>query len=178
MTDRPRKPFHDAVHSIPLQIEHEEPVHIRDKDNAGHAPTPPTFGYVGRNNAAPRGAKGYHKQQQAKPTLRPEIDITKGDRETDLWIEGKIPSLNESSFTLKTNELPSALGLNGGTISKLEVRENGKQVAVYDRGWQLKPDTPQAREAVNKIVERFDPPDKEFKPIAPPSRDKDHDRGR
>lgn len=58
MSDNPYKPFNDAVKNINPEKEPEQPEKIRDKDNVAPAPKPPSFGYVGRSNAAPRGHTG------------------------------------------------------------------------------------------------------------------------
>ncbi len=58
MSDHPYKPFNDAVKNIKPGKEPERPEKIRDRDNAASAPKPPSFGYVGRSNAAPRGHIG------------------------------------------------------------------------------------------------------------------------
>jgi len=34
----------------------------------------------------------------------------------------------------------SEYGINGGRISKLSIKIDGKYVANYDRGWDIKPD--------------------------------------
>lgn len=58
MSHHPYKPFNDAVRNIKRQKALEQPEKIRDRDNAASAPKPPSFGYVGRSNAAPRGHTG------------------------------------------------------------------------------------------------------------------------
>lgn len=85
MTDRPKKPFDEAVKNIQPQSEPEKPVKIRDKDNVGPAPKPPSFGSVNRNNAAPRGAVGIkrdlptpdHQKAKEEFTLTGPGDLTR-----------------------------------------------------------------------------------------------------
>lgn len=42
-------------------------------------------------------------------------------------------------WEIKVFEEGSVFGINGGRISKLSLRANGKELACYDRGWVTEP---------------------------------------
>ncbi len=61
------------------------------------------------------------------------------------WHEGTI-GINIKSgnskiahYWVKSFEEGSEFGIDGGRISKLEIRIDGEKVAHYDRGWDLEP---------------------------------------
>lgn len=59
------------------------------------------------------------------------------------WHEGTIgiPTTNQiAHYWVKAYEEGSEYGINGGKISKLEIRIDGKTTANYDRGWDIEPD--------------------------------------
>ena len=47
-------------------------------------------------------------------------------------------------YILKAYDKPSKFGINNGKISKLQLKQNGKIVANYDRGWEIHPTTKEA----------------------------------
>ncbi|MBL4645538.1 MAG: hypothetical protein JKY99_03655 [Rhizobiales bacterium] len=102
------------------------------------------------------------------------MDITKGDPEKDLYIHGNITDMKGYSFTVKAYDLPSKYGIEGGKISKLDIRKGGVSVVRYDRGWDAKPQTARDLEATRKVQDAFGGKEREFKPIVPKSPDKDH----
>lgn len=51
-------------------------------------------------------------------------------------------------YALKVYDEPSEFGINHGKISKLELRQDGEIVANYDRGWDIYPDTKEAKLAL------------------------------
>jgi len=53
-----------------------------------------------------------------------------------MWTRG---SIGEFNYSVKHFEEGSEFGINGGRISKLEIRRNGKTVVNYDRGWDIHP---------------------------------------
>lgn len=57
-----------------------------------------------------------------------------------MWINGTT-KIGETEFTYqaKQYDLGSEFGINGGRISKLEIRRGGRTVAHYDRGWDIRP---------------------------------------
>lgn len=52
---------------------------------------------------------------------------------------------------------PSQFGIDGGRISKLWIREDEtwKTVANYDRGWDIRPTTAEAKAIVRAVMEQF-----------------------
>ena len=58
-------------------------------------------------------------------------------------------------YELKHFDKPSEFGIEGGRISKLSLKFKGKFVAVYDRGWVIKPKTAAAQEALQYLMERY-----------------------
>ena len=67
--------------------------------------------------------------------------------ETKMWHEGtigiKINKGTESKiahYWVKAYEEGSEFGIDGGRISKLQIRINGQTVVNYDRGWDIEPD--------------------------------------
>lgn len=51
-------------------------------------------------------------------------------------------------YSIKVYDKPSKFGINHGKISKLELRQDGEIVANYDRGWDIYPDTKEAKLAL------------------------------
>lgn len=80
-----------------------------------------------------------------------------------MWKEGVIgvPLGNDKytgvRYQAKVYDLPSEYGINGGRISKLQLREgiDDKIVANYDRGWDVKPKTEAAEIALAILLESF-----------------------
>ncbi len=59
--------------------------------------------------------------------------------------KGKMVSVR---FWVKHYEEPSRFGINGGRISKLTLKQNGKIVFNFDRGEDIEPQTPEAEKAL------------------------------
>lgn len=57
------------------------------------------------------------------------------------WIKGKIEFDEERDlkYCLKVFEQGSEYGINGGKISKLEIRLGSEILVNYDRGWDVTP---------------------------------------
>ncbi|MDO6591492.1 hypothetical protein DS901_09075 [Loktanella sp. D2R18] len=138
---------------------------LRDKDNAqpvlkpGYSPRPAP-------NLAPPGMSGIKQQkppqkpkiQFRKPTpdqpqdrLQSGISIDGGKPDQGLWIKGRIVTMEGYSFEAKMYDQPSQLGIENGSISKLQVQKDGKQVMNFDRGWDQKPETAEHKEALQRI---------------------------
>lgn len=186
MVKRPTEPFWNASHHTPAQKSQLQDPHklnpARDKDNTGRAPKPPTFvPGGGASNLAPRGALGTKPGLPAAPIVPAKpmhVEIINGTSEKDFGIQGTITSMEGYRFTAKVNDLPSQFGVDGGKITKLQINHGDRIAAQFDRGWDVKPQTAQDREALQKIRTVFDPPDREFTPVAPKSPDKDHGHDR
>lgn len=67
----------------------------------------------------------------------------------------RIDDNNDFDYDLKQFDKPSKFGIEGGRISKLSLKLNGKYVAVYDRGWVIQPKTEAAREALRYLLDRY-----------------------
>lgn len=83
--------------------------------------------------------------------------------ELSMWLEGTIgiPVKKEAEkeyiavhYTLKVYDEPSKFGINHGKISKLQLKQNGKIVANYDRGWDIHPTTKEAEMALCILLTR------------------------
>jgi hypothetical protein len=154
--------------------------HIRDKDNAKPRPTPP-LGAKPAPNLAPGGTMGIRRnlvpQTPQKPAQRPvsrpkpreDPEITTG------WMEGKITTMPGYSFHAKMYNEPSKHGIGGGKISKLEVRKDDQLVMRYDRGWDKDPQTPQDKEALQRIRTGLGDRPKEPEKVKQPDRSKSID---
>ncbi len=64
-----------------------------------------------------------------------------------MWHEGTIGiKINEGKeskiahYWVKAYEKGSEFGIDGGRISKLQIKIDGKTTANYDRGWDIEPD--------------------------------------
>jgi len=55
------------------------------------------------------------------------------------WYESRedFDGENELIVTAKVYEEPSCYGINGGKISKLEIRVGSEVIANYNRGWDI-----------------------------------------
>lgn len=62
-----------------------------------------------------------------------------------MWHEGTI-GIKENGetkiahFWVKAFEKGSVFGIDGGKISKLQIKIDGQTVANYDRGWDIEPE--------------------------------------
>lgn len=57
-----------------------------------------------------------------------------------MWHEGGIAIHDRVyKYWVKNFDRPSQYGIEGGRISKLEIRRDGIVVANYDRGWDVEP---------------------------------------
>lgn len=54
-------------------------------------------------------------------------------------------------------EQPSEIyGIDGGRISKLEIRDKNKKfLANYDRGWDIQPENAEAKKFLDEILKEF-----------------------
>ena len=57
-----------------------------------------------------------------------------------MWKQGIINYNGKRyGYEIKVYDEGSEFGINGGRISKLEIRCKGEKVAHYDRGWDMEP---------------------------------------
>tara|TARA_R110002124_G_C8972718_1_gene515358 strand:- start:9471 stop:10010 length:540 start_codon:yes stop_codon:yes gene_type:complete len=155
---------------------------LRDKDNA--APTlKPDMPHRPAPNLAPPGMSGIRTSQTAniaprEPVAPPQaaISINEPDvSEGSFHTQGRLLTMPGYEFAVKMYDEPFKHGIEGGCISKLDLRKDGELVASYDRGWSKDPDTAEAREAIHRIRKGLDDqtPEREFKTDHDPENDHD-----
>ena len=80
-----------------------------------------------------------------------------------MWLEGTIgiPANKATEkeyiavhYSIKVYDEPSKFGINHGKISKLELKQGGKIVANYDRGWDIRPTTKEAEIALCILLDQ------------------------
>jgi hypothetical protein len=158
----------------------EDQPKLRDKDNAQPRVKPPAGVTRPAYNLAPPGMSGIKTGSQPRVQQRPEPErkqpttsIDNG-KDQSLWIDGKITSMKGYEFKARLYDEPSNLGIDGGKISKLDVRKDGELVMRYDQGWAVDPKTPVHKEALYRIRNGLDDtPHKDFKGFDRKD-DKDH----
>ena len=69
------------------------------------------------------------------------------------WSKGKI---NGYEVEVKHFNSESMFGIGAGKISKLTIKKDGKTVANYDRGWDIKPQNKSASAVYQKVLEEID----------------------
>ncbi len=79
-----------------------------------------------------------------------------------MWKQGRIEiataeGTKVAGYQVKTYEESSEYGINGGKISKLWIKLDGKVIANFDRGWDVKPDEEDQAEqtAYNTVLEKY-----------------------
>jgi len=84
-----------------------------------------------------------------KPGKKTEIDLG-----YDRWVRGTI---GDYSFNVKVYPCGSKYGIREGNISKLSIRETAtrKEVAAFDRGWDILPENEHVQELVDALVEYY-----------------------
>lgn len=97
--------------------------------------------------------KGFRTPTKQRPTMpTPQREPTtpspppfgmrdlKSKEDRTMWREGSIKIENNwYKFWVKQYETGSRFGIDGGRVSKLEIKRNGETVANYDRGWDIRP---------------------------------------
>lgn len=73
-----------------------------------------------------------------------------------MWTEGSI-KVKESiiHYWIKRFDEGSEFGIDGGRISKLMLKKNGRIVANYDRGWDTLPDGDDAKIAYAILIKEY-----------------------
>ena len=69
-----------------------------------------------------------------------------------MWTKGTI---NGYDYCIKHFEEGSEYGINGGRISKLDIRKDGKIYANYDRGWDIKPTGKEVIAVFKEILNQY-----------------------
>jgi hypothetical protein len=72
-----------------------------------------------------------------------------------MWKEGNL-KIHDSIFHywMKVYEEGSQFGIDGGRISKLILKRDGKVVCNYDRGWDLEPADPDTQLALELLLHK------------------------
>ncbi len=70
-----------------------------------------------------------------------------------MWKEGSL-KVNGGIFHyyIKVYEVGSEWGIDGGKVSKLMMRRDGKIVCNYDRGWDIQPSDPDTQLAFEILM--------------------------
>lgn len=67
------------------------------------------------------------------------------------WISGTIA---EFRFSAKVYGVPSSkYGINGGRVSKLEIKKGTMPVVNYDRGWDIRPGSDEIKEIFRAVLD-------------------------
>jgi hypothetical protein len=102
------------------------------------------------------------KQQTTEPGPQtdagsPEITITTRGRSLSggEWYVGRVGSYWFEALVFTE---PSQYGIDGGQVSKLCLldaprKRDGRELACYDRGWDLRPAEAQVQEAMMRLVD-------------------------
>lgn len=69
-----------------------------------------------------------------------------------MWTKGTIEGYN---FCIKHFEKGSEFGIDEGRISKLEIRRNGKIIANYDRGWDIRPANKDVKKVYDQLLKTY-----------------------
>lgn len=69
-----------------------------------------------------------------------------------MWTEGNI---NGYEYSAKVYDEASDMGINRGRISKLDMSKGGRIVAIYDRGWDMRPTTADEKAAVRALIKKY-----------------------
>ena len=69
-----------------------------------------------------------------------------------MWTEG---ILNGCQYWVKHFENGSEYGIDGGRISKLSIRRDGKEIYNYDRGLDFDNLDPAGRAVYNELLKRY-----------------------
>ena len=73
-----------------------------------------------------------------------------------MWSKGSIKiEGTEVQYWVKHFDEGSEFGIDGGRISKLECRADGKIIMNYDRGWVMEPETELGYKAYAILTEKF-----------------------
>jgi hypothetical protein len=99
-----------------------------------------------------------------QPGDNSKVVITKDDRRINNWVIGEVQGepIGKISFEAKVFDEGSMYGINKGRVSKLDIRQDRKILVNYDRGWDVKPQTPEVKAVYKKIMAAMNALDKVF----------------
>lgn len=66
------------------------------------------------------------------------------------WVSGTI---GEFRFCAKVYGAPSKHGINGGRVSKLEIKKGTMPAVNYDRGWDIRPESDEIQEIFRAVLD-------------------------
>lgn len=78
-----------------------------------------------------------------------------------MWHEGTIGipmkggKYTVAHYTVKSYDEGSGWGIDGGRISKLSIKMNGRFTANYDRGWDIEPEDEATQMALMILLKEF-----------------------
>jgi hypothetical protein len=84
--------------------------------------------------------------------------ITKDERLISNYVKGE--AAGGITFTAKIFDVGSVYGIDNGRVSKLDIRQGGKIIVNYDRGWDVKPKTPEIKAVYKSVMATLNALDK------------------
>ena len=88
-----------------------------------------------------------------------KVTITEGDPEHDLWLAGYVNDYPSYEFRAQVFDIGSQYGIDGGRVSKLQVKHDEEEVLNYQKGWSVgdrpRTKTPEQRNVLKLILEGF-----------------------
>ena len=85
---------------------------------------------------------------------RIQATITSDTRRINGWVKGVVS--DSITFEAKVFDKPSTFGIDDGRVSKLGIRDGSKWLVNYDRGWDVKPETPEHQALYTAIMAKLD----------------------
>ena len=70
-----------------------------------------------------------------------------------LWIPERDGEL--AGYCVKTEPAASSLGIDNGRISGMTIRIDGKIVCNYEEGWNIKPETKEAKHLYSLLIQKY-----------------------
>jgi hypothetical protein len=86
------------------------------------------------------------------------VAVTKDERHINHWVRGE--TSDGYKFCAKVFDDGSHYGIDGGRVSKLDVRKGSKTLINYDRGWDVLPRTPEVKAVYSRIMTALNALDK------------------
>ena len=89
----------------------------------------------------------------ARRTSTNAVTITRDNRKEDYWIHGTV---GDFKFEAKMFDEGSVYGIDHGRVSKLwmvrALPNNGREIVSYERGWDVRPKSPEAKAAFSELM--------------------------
>ena len=97
------------------------------------------------------------KKTTAKTTAaKLDVKLVHSGRNQNAWTEGTATVGGKTfSFQVKHFDEGSAWGYKQGRVSKVWIGDENGDAANYDRGWDVRPKTAEAKAVFNAIVKTF-----------------------